>query len=207
MPFDGFTQEAYAQKMIDEYKAAGVPPRTCSPQSFNQDDVLYWVENEPAFGRQAVYLDDAETVARSAGVRGAGGLQGSTASGLSAPPMFALLSRWTRRTTSCHRSMRATPRPPASTSSPGRWSARVSWPTAPTTSTIRPSTPAISREGDVMKRARRAGARGRHPRHLLGLARDSDLLRQLRRRSLRLSHDGGHSGHTRCLCNMHIRRR
>jgi glycerophosphoryl diester phosphodiesterase len=30
MPFDGFTQEAYAQKMIDEYKAAGVPPVTSS---------------------------------------------------------------------------------------------------------------------------------------------------------------------------------
>ena len=27
MPFDGFTQQAYAQKMIDEYKEAGVPAR------------------------------------------------------------------------------------------------------------------------------------------------------------------------------------
>jgi glycerophosphoryl diester phosphodiesterase len=35
MPFDGFTQEAYAQKMIDEYKAAGVPPRDVWPQSFD----------------------------------------------------------------------------------------------------------------------------------------------------------------------------
>jgi glycerophosphoryl diester phosphodiesterase len=62
MPFNGFTQAAYAQKMIDEYKAAGVSPRKVFPQSFSKDDVLYWIEHEPAFGRQAVYLDDAETV-------------------------------------------------------------------------------------------------------------------------------------------------
>jgi glycerophosphoryl diester phosphodiesterase len=57
MPFEGFTQEAYAQKLIDEYKAAGVPPEDVWPQSFNLADVLYWIEHEPAFGRQAVYLD------------------------------------------------------------------------------------------------------------------------------------------------------
>jgi len=57
MPFDGFTQEAYAQKMIDDYKAAGIPPEDVWPQSFNLDDVRYWIEHEPAFGKQAVYLD------------------------------------------------------------------------------------------------------------------------------------------------------
>lgn len=57
MPFDGFTQEAYAQKIIDEYKAAGVSPRKVWAQSFNYNDVLYWINNEPKFGKQAVYLD------------------------------------------------------------------------------------------------------------------------------------------------------
>ncbi|MBS8258996.1 glycerophosphodiester phosphodiesterase [Roseibium polysiphoniae] len=57
MPFDGFSQADYAQKMIDEYKAAGVAPEDVWPQSFNLDDVLYWIENEPEFGKQAVYLD------------------------------------------------------------------------------------------------------------------------------------------------------
>lgn len=91
MPFEGFTQEAYAQKMIDEYKAAGVPPRHVWPQSFDLRDVLYWVNNEAAFGKQAVYLDDANTVAdlpsyeqlvqyRSQGIR------------IVAPPTFALLA-------------------------------------------------------------------------------------------------------------------
>jgi glycerophosphoryl diester phosphodiesterase len=59
MPFDGFTQEQYAQKMIDEYKAAGVSPSDVWPQSFHQPDVIYWIKNEPAFGKQAVFLDDA----------------------------------------------------------------------------------------------------------------------------------------------------
>jgi glycerophosphoryl diester phosphodiesterase len=63
MPFDGFTQEDYAQKMIDEYKNAGVPPERVWAQSFNKGDVLYWVRNEAAFGRQAVYLDDANVPA------------------------------------------------------------------------------------------------------------------------------------------------
>ena len=65
MPFDNpdtpinenFTQEDYAQKMIDEYKVAGVYPHDVYAQSFNLDDVLYWIENEDAFGQQAVFLD------------------------------------------------------------------------------------------------------------------------------------------------------
>jgi glycerophosphoryl diester phosphodiesterase len=77
--------------MIDEYKAAHVSPNDVFPQSFNKDDVLYWVKKEPAFGMQAVYLDDANTVAdlpslselasyRKQGIR------------IWAPPIFALLS-------------------------------------------------------------------------------------------------------------------
>ena len=58
MPFNGFTQEDYAQKLVDEYKAAGIDPSRVWLQSFNLDDVLYWIENEPDFGAQAVYLMD-----------------------------------------------------------------------------------------------------------------------------------------------------
>jgi glycerophosphoryl diester phosphodiesterase len=91
MPFDGFTQQAYAQKMIDEYKAAGVPPSNVWPQSFDIRDVLYWVNNEAAFGRQAVYLDDANTVAdlptyAELAHYKAQGIQ------IVAPPTFALLA-------------------------------------------------------------------------------------------------------------------
>jgi glycerophosphoryl diester phosphodiesterase len=54
------SQEAYAQKMIDEYRYAGIDPKEVWPQSFNKDDVLYWIRNVPRFGRQAVYLDDID---------------------------------------------------------------------------------------------------------------------------------------------------
>lgn len=91
MPFDGFTQAQYAQKMIDEYKQAGVPPRDLYPQSFNKPDILYWIKHEPAYGRQAVYLDDANTVAD---LPGFAELASYKAEGINivAPPIFALLT-------------------------------------------------------------------------------------------------------------------
>nr|WP_090027042.1 glycerophosphodiester phosphodiesterase family protein [Lutimaribacter saemankumensis] len=58
MPFDGFSYQDYAQKMIDEYKAAGIAPDRVWPQSFDLEIVKYWVDNEPEFGKQAVYLMD-----------------------------------------------------------------------------------------------------------------------------------------------------
>jgi glycerophosphoryl diester phosphodiesterase len=58
MPYEGtYTQEDYAQQMIDEYKEAGVHPKKVFAQSFNIGDVLYWIGNEPRFGKQAVFLD------------------------------------------------------------------------------------------------------------------------------------------------------
>jgi glycerophosphoryl diester phosphodiesterase len=60
MPFDGFTQQAYAQKLVDEYKAAGVNAKDVFAQSFNLEDVRYWIKNAPEFGNQAVYLDDRD---------------------------------------------------------------------------------------------------------------------------------------------------
>ncbi|HEV3008674.1 MAG TPA: glycerophosphodiester phosphodiesterase, partial [Burkholderiales bacterium] len=53
-------QEQYAQKAIDELRAARVDPSDVWLQSFNKDDVLYWVRNAPEFGRQAVYLDSID---------------------------------------------------------------------------------------------------------------------------------------------------
>ena len=91
MPFDGFTQEAYAQKLIDEYRAAGVPARHVWPQSFDIRDVLYWVNHEATFGKQAVYLDSAETVAN---LPSAAQLAQYKSQGIQivAPPLFALLT-------------------------------------------------------------------------------------------------------------------
>jgi len=97
MPYDSdgdgtgdYTQADYAQQMIDEYKSMGVRPRDVWAQSFDIRDIRYWIANEPAFGKQAVYLDDANTVAE---LPGAAELDGYKAEGINvvAPPMFALL--------------------------------------------------------------------------------------------------------------------
>ncbi|HZD53508.1 MAG TPA: glycerophosphodiester phosphodiesterase family protein [Woeseiaceae bacterium] len=91
MPFDGFTQQDFAQKMIDEYVAAGVDPRDVFAQSFEIDDIRYWIEHDPSFGRQAVYLDDANA---PADLPGYAELLGYKAEGINivAPPTFALLA-------------------------------------------------------------------------------------------------------------------
>lgn len=94
MPYDGdYTQEEYAQQMVDEYKAAGVSPNKVWPQSFNLNDVLYWIEHEPSFGAQAVYLD--ERVDTPAGYATAvAGMMDVAAEGVKiiAPPMWALVT-------------------------------------------------------------------------------------------------------------------
>ncbi len=90
MPFDGFSQADYAQKMIDEYKAAKVPASDVFAQSFNQQDVLHWIQHEPAYGKQAVFLDAAET---PAALPNLDQLKQYKAQGIQivAPPLFALL--------------------------------------------------------------------------------------------------------------------
>jgi len=91
MPFNGLTRDALAQRFIDEYKAAGVPPSAVWPQSFERRDVRYWVRHEPEFGRQAVLLDDAGWPATVPSRRR---LARYKAQGINvwAPPLFALLA-------------------------------------------------------------------------------------------------------------------
>jgi len=87
------SQAAYAQALIDEYKRARVSPREVFPQSFNLADVSHWVTHEPAYGRQAVYLDDVDpgagipplTAAELRDIRGQGVR-------IFAPPIPALLA-------------------------------------------------------------------------------------------------------------------
>jgi glycerophosphoryl diester phosphodiesterase len=85
------SQAGYAQAMINDYKAAGISPRKVWAQSFDKNDLLYWVNNEPAFGKQAVYLDDANV---PADVPSAADLKGYAQQGIRivAPPMWVLLT-------------------------------------------------------------------------------------------------------------------
>ena len=63
MPYEGdYTQAAYAQQMINEYTAAGISPDRVFAQSFQLEDVLYWISATPQFGQQAVFLDSRYSV-------------------------------------------------------------------------------------------------------------------------------------------------
>ncbi|PMG48123.1 glycerophosphodiester phosphodiesterase [Vibrio lentus] len=92
MPFNGFSQEMYAQKLVDELKEAGFEPSETYLQSFNLDDVKYWVNETPKFGKQAVYLDDRvyEQVDFVASVENMKELHDAGVN-IIAPPLFALV--------------------------------------------------------------------------------------------------------------------
>ncbi len=93
MPFEGtYTQEAYAQQMIDDYKEAGISPRRVLAQSFRLADVQYWLAHEPAFGKRAVYLDDRVDApgGYATAVSSMAALE-ATGVNIVAPPMWALV--------------------------------------------------------------------------------------------------------------------
>lgn len=58
MPFDGYTQEQYAQDLVQKFREYEIHPSRVWLQSFLPDDIFYWIDNEPEFGVQAVYLDE-----------------------------------------------------------------------------------------------------------------------------------------------------
>jgi glycerophosphoryl diester phosphodiesterase len=60
-------------------------------QSFNLADILYWINHEPEFGKQVVYLDDANTPSE---LPTRDELQGYADQGVKivGPPMWALLA-------------------------------------------------------------------------------------------------------------------
>ena len=92
MPFEGtYSQTDYARQFINDYRQAGVNPRDVWVQSFSKADLLYWINNEPQFAQQAVYLD-AEF--RQKNNRDLSYFRGLKDAGINiiAPPMFMLVS-------------------------------------------------------------------------------------------------------------------
>lgn len=88
-------QSGYAQTFIDVMREENINPKTVWAQSFNKDDILYWIKNEPAFGKQAVYLDSIDPSAHPAIPRlSFSELKNLKQQGINvfAPPMWALLS-------------------------------------------------------------------------------------------------------------------
>lgn len=92
MPFDGYKQEQYAQDLIDEYKKAKIKPSRVFPQSFLPADIFYWIDQEPEFAKQAIYLDSR--VNTKAGYENATKTMGELKERgveIMAPSMFALV--------------------------------------------------------------------------------------------------------------------
>jgi len=54
-------QNQYAQKFADALQHEGVKPDDAWPQSFNVNDILYWIKHT-AYGKQAVFLVDYDDV-------------------------------------------------------------------------------------------------------------------------------------------------
>jgi len=98
MPFEGdYSQQQFAQQMIDEYKELGVNPEKVFPQSFNIADISYWIKNEPQFAKQAVYLDgryDDPTFDHTNPATWSPTMEEIAASGVNiiSPPMWMLLA-------------------------------------------------------------------------------------------------------------------
>lgn len=94
MPFAGsYSQADYARRLIDDFREEGIPAEDVWLQSFSLEDINLFREVDPAFARQAVWLDarpytDPQFVPRVAD------FASLKAQGLNiiAPPLFALLS-------------------------------------------------------------------------------------------------------------------
>ena len=93
MPYNGFTQAMYAQKLIDELKEAGISASDSYLQSFNLEDIKYWIKNNPKFANQAVFLDERmyEDKDFKASLKNMKSLA-DTGVKIIAPPIYALLT-------------------------------------------------------------------------------------------------------------------
>jgi glycerophosphoryl diester phosphodiesterase len=88
-------QEQYAQELVNVLQEEGVDPDDVWLQSFNKNDILYWLAHAPQFGKQAVYLDSIDpTVNPPIPPQNTQALNALYQAGgrYFAPPMFALLA-------------------------------------------------------------------------------------------------------------------
>lgn len=63
MPFNGYTQEQYAQDMVDAFRNKSIDYSRIWPQSFTYADILFWLSYDHDFGKQAIYLVEYDTPA------------------------------------------------------------------------------------------------------------------------------------------------
>lgn len=61
MPFNGYTQQQYAQDFVDAWVKKNISFDRIWPQSFLYSDILFWLEYNDKFAQQAIYLVEFDT--------------------------------------------------------------------------------------------------------------------------------------------------
>ncbi|KAF2847532.1 PLC-like phosphodiesterase [Plenodomus tracheiphilus IPT5] len=61
MPFKGYTQQQYAQDFVDAFRKKNINPSRIWPQSFLYDDLVFWLQHDHDFGKQAIYLQEFDS--------------------------------------------------------------------------------------------------------------------------------------------------
>ena len=61
MPFNGFTVEKFAQKIVDEYTDRNITPSHVFLQSFVEEAIDHWLKYDAEFGKQAAFLWEPKT--------------------------------------------------------------------------------------------------------------------------------------------------
>ncbi|KAF2400548.1 glycerophosphoryl diester phosphodiesterase family protein [Trichodelitschia bisporula] len=91
MPFNGYTQEQFLSDIIADYKAAGIDASRVWPQSFQFEDIAYWIKTAPDFAEQALFLDPRVST-QEGYINATASLPGLAAQGLKivAPGFWAL---------------------------------------------------------------------------------------------------------------------
>lgn len=95
MPFQGnYTQEAFIQQIVDTFKGYEIDPKRVWLQSFLDEDIFYWLENDPEFGAQAVYLDERADLSENGYEEAVASLPGLAARGVKimAPSIYQLVA-------------------------------------------------------------------------------------------------------------------
>jgi glycerophosphoryl diester phosphodiesterase len=94
MPFQGnYTQQDFAQQIVDTYTEAGISADRVWLQSFLPDDIFYWIANASDFGLQAVYLDERADLNATGYAEAVASLPGLAARGVKiiAPSIWQLI--------------------------------------------------------------------------------------------------------------------
>lgn len=83
MPFQGdYTQQDFAQQLVATFDEADINPDRVWLQSFLPEDIFFWLDNYPAYGAQAIYLDERGDVDQSSYEAAVASLPGLAARGV-----------------------------------------------------------------------------------------------------------------------------